>query len=50
MFIFNLCRVSGESIQFVYNIHERTGRKGGSESLQELTAGAEKIMRLPQKS
>ena len=37
-----LCRVSGESIQFIYNIHKRKGGKGCSESLWELTAGAEK--------
>ena len=38
----NLCRVSGESIRFEYNIHERKGGKGGSRSLRELTAGAKK--------
>ena len=38
------CRVSGKSIKFVYNIHERKGGKGCSESLQELTAGAEKFI------
>ena len=38
----NLCWVSGESIQFVYNIHEEKGGKGCTESLRELTAGAEK--------
>ena len=37
-----LCRVSGESIQFVYNIHGRKGTIGCLESLRELTAGAEK--------
>ena len=26
----NLCRVLGESIQFVYNIHEGKGGKGGT--------------------
>ena len=35
----NLCRVLGESIQFVYNIHEGKVGKGGFESLWELTAG-----------
>ena len=33
LFMFNLCRVSGKSIQFVYNIHERKVGKGGTESL-----------------
>ena len=42
LFMSNLCRMSGESIQFVYNIHEGKGGKGGTESLRELTAGAEK--------
>ena len=42
LFMSNLCRVSGEPIQFVYNIHERKGGKGCKESLRELTAGAEK--------
>ena len=42
----NLCRASGESIQFVYNFHEGKGGKCGTESLRELTAGAEK-MRTP---
>ena len=42
LFISNLCRVSSESIQFVYNIQKRKGEKGYSESLWELTAGAEK--------
>ena len=40
----NLCRVTGESIQFLYNIHERKVGKGGSESLRELTAGTEKAI------
>ena len=35
----NLCRVSGK---FVCNIHEGKGGKGGTKSLWELTAGAEK--------
>ena len=39
----NLCRVTGESFKFVYNIHEGKEGKGGTESLQELTAGAEKV-------
>ena len=39
----NLCRVSGESIQFVNNTHDGKGGKGGTESLRELTAGAEKL-------
>ena len=43
----NLCRVSGESIKFVYNIHEGKGGKGGTESLRELTAGAEKGVKEP---
>ena len=34
--------IINESIQFVYSIHERKGGKGSSESLRELTAGAEK--------
>ena len=42
----NLCRVSGESIQFVYNIHDGKGGKGGTESLRELTAGTEKLCAL----
>ena len=42
----NLCRVSGESIEFVYNIHERKEGEGGLEFLRELTAGAEKILTL----
>ena len=38
----NLCRESGEPIQFVCNIHEEKGGKDSTESIQELTAGAEK--------
>ena len=37
-----LCRVSWESIQFVFNSHEEKGEKGGTESLREPAAGAEK--------
>ena len=44
LYMSNLCRVSGKSIQLVYNDHEGIGGKGGSESLRELTAGAEKII------
>ena len=40
----NLCWVLGQSIQFVYNNHEGKGGKGGTESLRELTAGAEKLV------
>ena len=43
LFMSNLCRVSGKSIQFVYNIHEGKGREGCTESLWELTASAEKL-------
>ena len=42
LFISDKCRVSGKSIQFVYNIHESKGGIGCLESLQELRAGTEK--------
>ena len=42
LFMSNLCRMSGEFIQLAYNNHEGIRGKGGSESLRELTAGAEK--------
>ena len=43
LFMPNLCWLLGDSIQSVYTIHKGKGGKGGSESLRELTAGAEKM-------
>ena len=40
----NLCGVSGRSIQFVNNTRDGKGRKDGTESLWELTAGAKKYL------